>query len=127
MNAKYCFCVVDNGSDGSTSDGGTLANSTFGQALIGSTLQFLYDALLVRDEHLEPQSYVFVANEAFSLRRKFMKYFPKASYLPGNMVFNYRLPRARMIIEKATGILSSQWHIDCQGIGMNPENVDICV
>ena len=46
VDAKYCFRVVDVGSYGRTSDRGTLANSTFGQALVDHTLQLPEDALL---------------------------------------------------------------------------------
>lgn len=43
VDAKYCFDV---GSYGRTSDDGTLANSTFGHALIEGTLQLPEDTLL---------------------------------------------------------------------------------
>ncbi|KAK0132278.1 hypothetical protein N1851_023176 [Merluccius polli] len=38
VDAKYCFRVVDVGGYGRTSDGRTLVNSTFGQALRDGTL-----------------------------------------------------------------------------------------
>lgn len=125
VDAKYCFRVVDVGSYGRTSDRRTLANSTFGQALIDGTFQFPEDALLPGDEHLG--THVFVADEAFSLHKNLMRHFPGVSHPPRNTVFNYWLSRARMIVENAFGILSSQWHMYCQGIGMSLKNVDVYV
>ncbi len=75
VDAQYCFRVVDVGSYGRTSDGGALANSTFGQALRDGTLGLPQDALLPGAEHLRPQPHVFVADEAFPLRRDLMRPF----------------------------------------------------
>lgn len=127
VDARYCFRVVDIGSYGRTSDGGTLANSTFGQALIGGTLQVPEDVLLPGAEHLGAQPYVFVADEAFPLRRDLMRPFPGLNLSHMNRVFNYRLSRARMIVENTFGILTSQWRMYRRVIGVSPENVDVCV
>lgn len=127
VDAKYCFRVVDVGGYGRNSDGGTLANSTFGQALVDGTLQIPEDALLPGAEHLGPQPHVFVADEAFPLRRDLMRPFPGANLSPRKRIFNYRLSRARMIVENTFGILSSQWRMYRRVIGVSPESVDACV
>ena len=119
--------MVDVGSYGRTSDGGTLANSAFGQALVDLTLQLPEDTLLPGAEHLGPHSHVFVADEAFPLCRDLMRPFPGANLPPRNRVFYYRLPRARMIVENTLGILSSLWRMSRRVIGVSPENVDACV
>lgn len=72
VDAHYRFRVVDVGSYGRTSDGGVLANSSFGRALRDGTLGLPEDALLPGAENLGPQPFVFVADEAFSLRRDLM-------------------------------------------------------
>ncbi|KAK0138530.1 Protein ALP1-like [Merluccius polli] len=64
VDSQYCFCVVDVGSYGRTSDGGVLANSIFGQALRDGPLGIPEDALLPGADHLGPQPFVFVADEA---------------------------------------------------------------
>jgi len=127
VDTQYCFRVVDVGSYGRTSDGGTLTHSTFGQALVDHTLQLPVDALLPGAEHLGPQPHVFVADEAFPLCRDLMRPLPGANLPPRNRVFNYRLSRARMIVENTFGILSSQWRMYRRVISVSPENVDACV
>ncbi|KAJ8408794.1 hypothetical protein AAFF_G00246120 [Aldrovandia affinis] len=44
-----------------------------------------------------------------------------------NRVFNYRLSRARMIVENTFGILSAQWRMYRRVIGTSPGNVEKCV
>ncbi|KAM3619258.1 uncharacterized protein V6R79_005222 [Siganus canaliculatus] len=48
VDAQYCFRIIDVGGYGRTSDGGILANSTFGQALRAGTLQLPADRTLWR-------------------------------------------------------------------------------
>uniref|UniRef100_A0A3B3SIP3 Zgc:194221 n=1 Tax=Paramormyrops kingsleyae TaxID=1676925 RepID=A0A3B3SIP3_9TELE len=122
VDAQCCFRVVDVGSYGRTSDGGSLSNSTFGQALRDGTLGLPEDALLPGAEHLGPQPHVFVADEAFPLRRDLMRPYPGANLCSRHRVFNYRL-----IVENAFGILAAQWRIYRRVIGISPANVDICV
>ncbi|KAL2080736.1 hypothetical protein ACEWY4_024529 [Coilia grayii] len=126
VDAEYCFRVVDVGAYGRTSDGGVLANSTFGQKLQDGTLGLPQDALLPGAEHLGPQPYAFVADEAFPLRRNLLRPFP-GRQSGSRRVFNYRLSHARLIVENTFGILTSQWRMYRGVIGISPLNVDACV
>ncbi len=98
VDAQYCFRVVDVSTYQRTSDGGVLANSTFGQALRDGTISLPQDALLPGAEHLRPQPHVFVADEAFPLHRDLMRPFPGHNLSGRQRVFNYRLSRARLIV-----------------------------
>ncbi|KAA8587841.1 hypothetical protein FQN60_016703 [Etheostoma spectabile] len=108
------------------SDGGVLAKSTFGQALLDGRLGLPEDALLPGAEHLGPQPHFFVADEAFPLRHNLMQPFPGSNHSGRCRVFNFRLSHARLIVENTFGILTSQWHMYRGVIGVSPANVDVC-
>ncbi|XP_067270790.1 uncharacterized protein [Pseudorasbora parva] len=125
--SKYCFRIIDVGGYGRTSDVGTLANSAFGQALRGGTLHLPPDHPLPGADHRGPQPHVFVADEAFPLRMNLMRPFPGRTLPREKRVFNYRLSRARLVVENAFGILSSQWRMYRRLIEVHPDVVEGCV
>ncbi|RXN29863.1 nuclease HARBI1 [Labeo rohita] len=127
VDAKYCFRIIDVGSYGKTSDGGTLANSPFGNGLRNGTLCLPEDTLLPGADHLGPQPHVFIADEAFPLRRDLMRPFPGTTLPSRHRVFNYRLSRARLTVENTFGILAAQWRIYRLVIGVSPANAEACV
>uniref|UniRef100_A0A3P8N7S1 DDE Tnp4 domain-containing protein n=1 Tax=Astatotilapia calliptera TaxID=8154 RepID=A0A3P8N7S1_ASTCA len=127
VDAEHRFRVIDVGGYGRTSDGGILANSTFGQALRAGTLHLPPDQPLPGGEHRGAQPHVFVADEAFPLRRELMRPFPGRLLPLEKRVFNYRLSRARMIVEGAFGILSSQWRLYRRAMELRPEIAEKCV
>lgn len=127
VDAHYRFRVVDVGGFGRTSDGGTLSNSIFGQALRDGTLDLPEDTELPGAAHLGPQPYVFVGVEAFPLRKNLMRPFPGSNQPRSKRVFNYCLSRARMTVECTFGILSSQWRMYRRVIGMHPTKAVACV
>ncbi|XP_019221905.1 uncharacterized protein LOC109204744 [Oreochromis niloticus] len=127
VDAGYCFRVIDVGGYGRTSDGGILANSTFGQALQAGTLHLPPDQPLPGGEHRGAQPHVFVADEAFPLRWELMRPFPGRLLPLEKRIFNYRLSRARMIVEGAFGVLSSQWRLYRRSMELRPEIAEKCV
>ncbi|KAM4565928.1 uncharacterized protein PAE49_009774 [Odontesthes bonariensis] len=125
-DAEYRFRVVDVGGYGRTSDGGVLANSIFGQMLRDGALGLPEDAVLPGAERIGPQPYAFVGDEAFPLRRNLMRPFP-GRQVGSHRVFNYRLSRARLIVENTFGILTTQWRLYRGVIGVSPANAETCV
>lgn len=125
VDANYQFTMVDIGGYGRQGDAMTFSESEFGKKIINSTLSVPQDDFLPDSNELVP--YVFVADEAFPLRPNLMRPFPGAQLHrdnPERSVFNYRLSRARRIVENAFGILSAKWRILFNTIDASPDNVD---
>jgi len=68
-----------------------------------------------------------VGDEAFPLRSNLMRPFPGTNLSREKRMFNYRLSRARLTVECAFGILSSQWRMYRRVIGVNPAKAEACV
>ncbi|KAJ8375576.1 hypothetical protein SKAU_G00061560 [Synaphobranchus kaupii] len=125
VDARYRFRVVDIGAYGKSSDGGTLVSSSFGQALLHQAMDLPADKPLPGAEEATP--YVFVGDEAFPLRRCMMRPFPGQRLSPEQRIFNYRLSRARRMVECAFGILASQWRLYRRVLGVSPEVAEVVV
>lgn len=70
-------------------------------------------------------SHFFVGDEAFPLRTNLMRpYSRKGIKSDKERIFNYRLSRARRIIENAFGILSSRWRVFHSCICMKEKNIE---
>ena len=118
---NYCFTLLDIGDYGRQSDGGVLSNSAFGRAIKNGSLS------LPGDENIDglrlPIPYFFVADQAFPLTNYMLRPYP-GTYLPLNQrIFNYRLSRARRVIENAFGILATKFRIFRRPIVAKPDKV----
>lgn len=127
VDADYLFRAVDVGGYGRTSDGGILHASSFGEGLREGTLGLPEDAVIPGSEHRGPMPFVFVGDEAFPLRRNLMRPFP-GQQLPGEQrAYNYRLSRARLVVECAFGILAAQWRFYKRVVGVDPDTAETLV
>lgn len=122
VDANYCFVIIDVGGYGKQSDGGTLATSEFGVRLRTNKLDLPDDRELPGSMMTLP--YVFVADEAFPLTKHLMRPYPGKKLTPTNRVFNYRLSRARRIVENAFGILAARFRVFHRTMDQRPETVD---
>lgn len=110
VDANYKFIYADVGCQGRISDGGVIRNTSFYQDLHKQALGLPNPQPLPVTNIIAP--YVFVADDAFPLEEHFMKPY-SGSWEKGTKerALNYRLSRARRIVENAFGIMSSVFRV----------------
>ncbi|XP_011865182.1 PREDICTED: uncharacterized protein LOC105560570, partial [Vollenhovia emeryi] len=122
-DANYCFTWVEIGDYGSLPDSSIFGNSALGRALETRSLNLPPSKELPGTSYKMP--HFFVGDEAFPLRSDLMRPYSKKSIKSDTeRIFNYRLSRARRIIENAFGILSSRWRVLHTCIRMKVESVE---
>ena len=120
-DAQYCFTLVDIGDYGHHSDGGVLSHSNFGQAMENGSLSIPEPANLPGTTTMLP--YVFVGDAAFPLKTYMVRPYPGRFLEEDRQIFNYRLSRARHVIENTFGILTTKFRIFRRPIIAHPEKV----
>ncbi|KAM7303909.1 uncharacterized protein ISCGN_013824 [Ixodes scapularis] len=120
-DAKYRFLYVEIGHHGSESDAGIFRRSDFLQA-IAEGQRRLPPASWLGSRKVP---YFFVGDEAFPLKTFVMRPFPRKN-LTGRppRVFNYRLSRARRVVENTFGILAQRWRILRRPFAAKEETTD---
>lgn len=104
-NANDEFMMVDIGVNGRISDGGVISNTKFGQALADNTLRIPEPAQLPNSQKI--LRFVFSGDDAFGMTENMMKLYPQAALNVERRIFNYRLNRARRVIENTLGFWSA--------------------
>lgn len=110
VDADCCFQYVDVGCQGRISDGGVFRNTNLFKKLSENNLNFPERKALKNREN--PVPYVFVADEAFSMQEHILKPYAGIQQKGSRQrIFNYRLSRARRVVENAFGILSTVFRV----------------
>lgn len=122
VNANYEFMFVDVGKNGRAGDAGVINETSFYQKLLARTLN-------VPQPELPPQGrvrlpYTFIADDAFALSPFLMKPYTHETNNVDERIFNYRLSRARRVVENAFGILSSRFRVLKTTIALEPCKVE---
>lgn len=119
VDANYKYIAVDVGAYGGNSDGGVFANSNFGHLWLtnSKTLQLPKDRPFPQTNKILPL--VLVADEAFPLKENILRPFPGKNLSLRERIFNYRLSRARRVVENAFGITAHTWRILLKGMEVN--------
>ncbi|CAH1963993.1 unnamed protein product [Acanthoscelides obtectus] len=108
---------------GRISDGGVFKNSGFAKALDKSMLNFPQPTILPGRQ--KPVPYVLVADDAFPLSENILKPFAGNQDRGSRQrIFNYRLSRARRVVENAFGILASVFRCLRKPMLLEPEKVE---
>ena len=108
-SALYRFLLVDIGDSGRQSDGSVYFNSDMGYAIENKTLNIPQSSRLPNSTRVLP--FVFIGDDAFGLKPHMMKPYPLQNLPIDKRVFNYRLSRARRVVENVFGIAASRFRV----------------
>ena len=122
LSFSYLFILIDVGSYGRESDGGIFSRSGFGRALANNQLNLPPDRKISENSPTLP--YVFVGDEAFPLGYHLMRPYPGRNLTEQKTIFNYRLSRARRVVENAFGILSQRFRVFLRRIAVGVDSID---
>ena len=111
VDAHYNFLFVAVGAQGSANDAFVFNASSFGRSLdnINNPLSIPPSRKLPGTECEIPM--ICVADDAYPLKQYLMKPFNCRGMSPSERIYNYRLSRARRVVENAFGILVSRFCI----------------
>ena len=106
VDARYRFLFVDVGTPGMNSDTGLFEQSDLFTALQNEQLNVPAPKSLPGDNREVP--YHMIADDAFGLRNWLMKPFTGRQQTKEQRAYNYRLSRARRVVENVFGILAQR-------------------
>ncbi|KAL3182478.1 hypothetical protein MRX96_007166 [Rhipicephalus microplus] len=126
VDADYKFLYTDIGAPGSEGDAGVW-QTTLLQKDIDNKKAGLPELVKVAsspDVHVPP---VFVADDAFPIEQNLLKPYGGTNLTEEKKIFNYRLSRARRVVENAFGILANRFRCFHTVINASPERVTAIV
>ena len=126
-DARYLFLFVDKGDYGSNNDSGVFQRSAIGKAFFGKEIKLPEPECLESSPALGQIPYYLVEDDAFPLQQWLMKPYPGQGTQESQAIFNYRLSRARRVIENAFGILAARWRVFMQSLQTSSENAETIV
>ena len=124
-DADCCFISVNVGNCGSSSDSNVFVNSTFGKLLKSNKLSIPDPRVLPSDAEGLSMPFVLVGEEAFALSELMVRPYPNKKLTCLKRTHDYRLPRARRIVECTFGILANKWRTFRRPIHVKPDFCDI--
>ena len=104
--------MVAIGDSGRQSDSGMYANSKLGYAIENNLLNIHESDFIAYSGNNTKFPYVLVVDDAFSLKPHMIKPFPAINANdPTKLICNYKISRARRVIENSFGIIASRFRI----------------
>ena len=122
-NNEFLYCNI--GTNGRVSDGGVIENTKFYEKLLHEEPNLPLPRK--PDKNTSDVPYVFVGDEAFALCIDSLKPFSKKQITNELRVFNYRLPRARRVIENTIGVMASRFRVFHAEINIKLERIETVV
>ena len=121
VDAKHKFLWVDVGTNGSSSDAQIFNDCDSRSGIVDGTLD-IPDAEPLPGDDCD-MLYFLIGDDAFSLRTWLMKPFSARGLPDEERIFNYRLSRARRVVENAFGIMANKFGCLLTTMNQNPETV----
>lgn len=112
VGPEYEVYYVSYGSPGSDSDTKIFNNSTLKTLLENDIL---------------PEGYFIVGDDAFTLRPYLMKPYPGQRLTEAERIFNYRLSRARNVVENFFGFLANRFRVLLTSINLKTSTVELII
>ena len=122
VDAEGRFLYIDVGANGSASDGGIFQVTPLREALENQLACLPNREPLPGDEN--PVPYYLLGDNAFPMKSWLQKPFPQRGLDPASRYFNYRLSRARRIVENAFGMLAQRFRLFLTTINVRPKTVE---
>ena len=99
-----------------------MSNCPFGKKLLSENLALPAAQNLPKTN--TPFPYYFIGDPAFPLRGNLMRPYPGKCLSLDKKIFNYRISRARVVIENSFGILVARWRILLTTMNCFPKNAE---
>lgn len=123
VDADYKFIWVDMGGYGRNSDGQIFNHSDLAHKLQTDTLGLPPPEPLRHDDGENPMPYFIVGDDAFGLKPYLMKPHGTRENTWQTRIANYRISRARRVVENAFGILANRYRCFLTTMLLSPDNV----
>lgn len=118
--------MVDIGAQGRHNDGGIFKGSIMGQRFENEQMDLPSPCPLSNLSDI-PVPYMLVGDAAFQLNKFTLRPYPSNQLNRNKKIFNYRLSRARRVVENAFGIMASKWRIYRKPINASLKTVESIV
>lgn len=121
VDANYKFIYANVGASGRAGDAGVYNESTLKKAACSNMVNLPPPATV---EGISSKvNFHIVGDDAFAMNKNLMKPYPHKNLDKEKRIFNYRLSRARRVVENAFGILANRWRVFLTTIKLCPDKV----
>jgi len=122
VDADYKFIWVEAGASGSASDAQLFQACELRDAIESGEIGFPAPEPLPNDDRDTP--YFLIGDEAFPLKSWMMKPYSRKNLHHDERIFNYRLSRARRVVENAFGIMANRFGVLLTTIKLEKDTVE---
>lgn len=126
-DANYKFLYMEVGAVGSESDAGIYTQSKLAELMEDNKANFPPPEVLPDDPSNISVPYFLLGDDAFALQPHMMKPYPARNLNHDQRIYNYRVSRARRVVENAFGIMANRFRVFHTMIQMDPRNLEAVV